>query len=117
MLRLIENRQLEPSVVEKIKDAVEYYIQENQTEDFTFDDECYEGIDLDIVPVDIQVGGNDDDSASVSSDSISVSTGKTNPSIYSYLFVFSIYFSVFLFFYLLFYLLFVCVFDVYYFNR
>lgn len=96
MLRLIENRQLDPSVVEKIRDAVEYYIQENQTEDFTFDDECYEGIDLDIVPVDIQVGGNDDDSTSVSSDSVSVSTGKTNP-LNSSIYIFSNYFPFFKF--------------------
>lgn len=63
MLRLIDNRQLEPSIVEKVRDGVDYYIQANREVDFTFDDECYEGIDLDIVPIDLN--NKDDDSSSV----------------------------------------------------
>ena len=46
VIRLLENGSLDPDEVNAIKDSVDYYVQENQDDDFMNDDEIYEELDL-----------------------------------------------------------------------
>lgn len=84
ILRALENEKLDPEDIEKIKDDLEYYVDNNQEEDYVEYDDFYDLLDIDDSTIEVQgslsalaVGEKDELPSSSSGTSTAVTSSAT----------------------------------------